>query len=49
VFDQLGRNVLDIKKINSNNKVEISGLSKGVYFVQLEIDGELAIEKIIVQ
>ena len=54
VYDELGRIVRTIKKLEfkqgSNNiQLDVEGLKRGIYFVSLNIDGEVISEQIVKQ
>lgn len=51
VFDIMGRNVMnlfdgDMQSGNQSLKIDANGLSKGVYFVRLQLDNEILTQKI---
>jgi hypothetical protein len=48
-FNYLGKNILTQKISNENNKISISGLSSGVYFVKVVSDGKAGLKKFIKQ
>jgi hypothetical protein len=47
VYDVLGKQVLNAK--TSNNAVNVSNLTNGVYFVKITEDGKTATKKLIVE
>jgi hypothetical protein len=50
IFDVLGKEVISTGLINSKSELDISGLARGVYFLQLLRDGTpLTVKKIIIQ
>ncbi|HLO54876.1 MAG TPA: SdrD B-like domain-containing protein [Saprospiraceae bacterium] len=55
IFDMVGRNVFAIKDLNQLNEttqqlsLDISGLSNGIYYIKLNLDGEVFTKKILIQ
>ncbi|PKV50192.1 putative secreted protein (Por secretion system target) [Aquimarina sp. MAR_2010_214] len=47
IFDALGREALPSTTIQSNTSIELTNLSKGVYFIKVDIDGEITTEQLI--
>ena len=48
VYDTNGRRVLETS-IDQNNSIDVSGLNKGVYLIQLEIEGQTVSKQFIKQ
>lgn len=49
IYDLLGRKIVDIENIDNEIEIDLSGYGKGIYFVQLKIDGEVTTKKIVVE
>ena len=47
IFDNIGRRTLDINNLNPNSSIDISNLSKGIYFIRVETNNSVITKKII--
>ncbi len=48
IFDIMGRKVLSQNNLSQKQEINVSNLTTGTYFVQLEREGQLTVEKLIV-
>ncbi|MCX7909885.1 MAG: T9SS type A sorting domain-containing protein [Ignavibacteria bacterium] len=54
IYDLLGNNVYEFNETNLKDSyyelpIDLSGLSEGIYFLQLNVDGKLTVEKIVLK